>query len=161
MGTINIRRVITGGLVAGLVLNIIDVIVNVSLLGEQWIAGSLARGIDPKSVPLGDAEWVIVDFIAGVFLVWLYAAIRPRYGPGPKTALSQALQYGSSLTQSLLLSTCRMRNVQRMKGHTPRAHHTNLINTRTITRDNISNNRRYQSAGGEGVCVRFRPEENS
>jgi hypothetical protein len=87
MSSINMRRVITGGLVAGLILNIIDVFVNVSLLGEQWIAGSLARGTDPKSVPLGGAGWVIVDFIAGVFLVWLYAAIRPRYGPGPKTAL--------------------------------------------------------------------------
>jgi hypothetical protein len=26
-------------------------------------------------------------FLVGIFAVWLYAAIRPRYGAGPKTAL--------------------------------------------------------------------------
>src|SRR5258708_31028314 len=30
--------------------------------------------------------FVFLDFVAGVFLVWLYAAIRPRYGAGPATA---------------------------------------------------------------------------
>jgi len=27
--------------------------------------------------------FVVLDFVAGVFLVWLYAAIRPRSAPGP------------------------------------------------------------------------------
>jgi hypothetical protein len=83
----NTNKIITGGLVAGLVMNIFDYLINVPLLGEQWIAGSLARGIDPKSVPLGGSGWVIVDFIIGIFLAWLYAAVRPRFSPGPKTAL--------------------------------------------------------------------------
>ena len=26
-------------------------------------------------------------FLYGFFAIWLYAAIRPRYGPGPKTAV--------------------------------------------------------------------------
>ena len=29
---------------------------------------------------------MLVYLGAGVLLMWLYAAIRPRYGPGPKTA---------------------------------------------------------------------------
>lgn len=87
MGTINIRRVITGGLVTGLVLNIIDFIVNALLLGEQWGAALQTRGIDPTTLPLGGTGWIIVDFLCGIFLVWLYAAIRPQFGAGPKTAI--------------------------------------------------------------------------
>lgn len=30
--------------------------------------------------------FVALGFVLGVLLVWLYAAIRPRFGPGPKTA---------------------------------------------------------------------------
>jgi hypothetical protein len=35
------------------------------------------------------AAWsfVLWGFLVGIFAVWLYAAIRPRYGDGPKTAL--------------------------------------------------------------------------
>ena len=34
---------------------------------------------------------VVVSFVIGILLVWLYAAIRPRFGPGPKTAILAAL----------------------------------------------------------------------
>jgi len=30
---------------------------------------------------------VIIGFIFGIVGAWLYAAIRPRFGPGPKTAM--------------------------------------------------------------------------
>jgi hypothetical protein len=30
-------------------------------------------------------------FLCGIVLVWLYASIRPRYGPGPKTAVIAGL----------------------------------------------------------------------
>jgi drug/metabolite transporter (DMT)-like permease len=29
---------------------------------------------------------VVLGFLVGILAVWLYAAIRPRYGPGPGTA---------------------------------------------------------------------------
>ena len=32
------------------------------------------------------AVFVILGFVLGLVLVWLYAAIRPRFGAGPKTA---------------------------------------------------------------------------
>lgn len=83
----NTNRIFTGGLVAGLVMNVVDFIVNGLLLGQQWGSAMQARGIDPTGVPLGGTGWIIVDFIAGIFTVWLYAAIRPRFGPGHKTAL--------------------------------------------------------------------------
>jgi hypothetical protein len=83
----NITRIITGGLVAGLVLNIIDFVVNALLLGEQWASAMQARGIDPMSVPLGGTGWIFVDFVTGISLVWLYAAIQPRFGATVKTAM--------------------------------------------------------------------------
>ena len=30
--------------------------------------------------------WIVVDFIWGLLLVFAYAAMRPRFGPGPGTA---------------------------------------------------------------------------
>ena len=39
------------------------------------------------SVPI----FVLVDFLYGIGLLWLYAAIRPRYGAGPKTAVIAGL----------------------------------------------------------------------
>lgn len=84
-------KVLIGGFVAGLVMNAIDFVVNVPWLGEQWLAAIQARGVDPKNVPLGGAGWVYVDFIGGIFIVWFYAAIRPRFGAGPKTAVIAGL----------------------------------------------------------------------
>jgi len=83
----NTNRVITGGLVAGFVMNVGDFLINGLLLGQQWGSAIQARGIDSASVPLGGTGWIIVDFIAGIFMVWLYAAIRPRFGSGPKAAI--------------------------------------------------------------------------
>ena len=34
---------------------------------------------------------VVAQFVVGILLVWLYAAIRPRFGPGMKTATYAAL----------------------------------------------------------------------
>jgi hypothetical protein len=46
----------------------------ISALGKQMGAGALAM-------------FVVWGFLVGIFAIWLYAAIRPRYGAGPKTAL--------------------------------------------------------------------------
>jgi hypothetical protein len=35
-------------------------------------------------------QYVAIDFVFGLLLVWLYAAIRPRFGPGARTALRAA-----------------------------------------------------------------------
>jgi hypothetical protein len=35
--------------------------------------------------------FVVCDFLIGLWVLWLYAAIRPRYGAGPKTALCAGL----------------------------------------------------------------------
>jgi len=85
MGKINWGRVIAGGLLAGLVLNVFDFVIHGVLLADQWNAALAALG---KGEMSGSAIvwYVVFDFLLGIAAVWLYAAIRPRYGPGPKTA---------------------------------------------------------------------------
>ena len=92
MPQLNMSRVIVGGLAAGLVMNIVDAITNGFLLGARWKVetDTLNPGLIAKAAS-GTWGWVIVDFIAGIIIVWVYAAIRPRFGPGPRTALTAAL----------------------------------------------------------------------
>jgi hypothetical protein len=86
MQSINWRRVILGGLLAGLVINVFESVLNGAVLAKDWEAAMAALG----KPPMGGSQvavFVIWGFLVGIFAVWLYAAIRPRYGAGPKTAL--------------------------------------------------------------------------
>ena len=86
----NYARIILGGLVAGLVLNVGEYILNEVLLKEQMTEMFRRFNITPPSGSF-IAIAVILTFALGILLVWLYAMIRPRYGPGPKTAICAAL----------------------------------------------------------------------
>jgi hypothetical protein len=90
MGRINLGRVIIGGLVAGLIVNIFEYVLNGVMLSDQW--AELMRGIGKP--PLGTNEIIafnVFGFISGIVAVWTYAAIRPRFGAGPMTAVYAAL----------------------------------------------------------------------
>jgi len=91
MAQLNSSRVIVGGLAAGLVMNVIDATTNGFLLGNRWMVETQA--LNPEllaKAQSGTMGWVLVDFILGIITVWVYAAIRPRLGPGPRTALTAA-----------------------------------------------------------------------
>lgn len=85
MSTINLGRVISGGLLAGLVINIGETILNVPLLGAEMETSLKALNLPPVG-GTAIAYFVILAFALGIATVWLYAAIRPRFGPGAKTA---------------------------------------------------------------------------
>lgn len=90
MGKINHGRVLLGGLLAGVVFNIGEFILNEPILGEQWKAAMQ----DLNRPPIGGnqiAWFMIMGFAYGIAAVRLYAAIRPRFGPGPKTAIRSGL----------------------------------------------------------------------
>ena len=89
MGRINVKSVIVGGLVAGLVLNIIDYLVYGMWLAPDMAAAMQAAGKRPieSLIPL----FVVLDFLYGIVLIWLYAAIRPRFGAGPGTAVKAGI----------------------------------------------------------------------
>jgi hypothetical protein len=90
MGKINMGRVILGGIVAGIVINILAYLVDGVLLRTQWDEGMTALG--RPSLAITQIVWLnIFGFFTGILLVWLYAAIRPRFGPGPKTAIIAGL----------------------------------------------------------------------
>jgi hypothetical protein len=90
MNSINTTKVVVGGLVAGLVFNVIDYVVYTYVLGAQMhaelgaISDQLVLFMDAKRAMVGG---IGVDFLFGIAALWIYAAIRPRFGPGPKTAL--------------------------------------------------------------------------
>jgi hypothetical protein len=87
---INWTRVILGGIVAGIVSDILGYVVDGVILGPQWAAGMRALGKAEFSVSQNVA-FNIIGLVYGIFMVWLYAAIRPRYGAGPKTAVCAGL----------------------------------------------------------------------
>ena len=86
MGRINIGRVALGGILAGILINISEYLRYDVVMRGEFESAMRALG---KGLPQGTAVttiWTLWGFALGVAAVWLYAAIRPRYGPGPATA---------------------------------------------------------------------------
>jgi hypothetical protein len=90
MGKINYGRVILGGLIAGLVLNIGEIVLNALILAKDWDDALKALNRPPMS---GSSPFVfiVLIFALGIVLTWLYAAIRPRFIAGPRTAICAGL----------------------------------------------------------------------
>jgi hypothetical protein len=86
MGKINGARVILGGLAAGVIINISEFLLNGVILQKDMKAAVSALGRQMGGAEL--AMFTAWAFLTGIFAVWLYAAIRPRYGAGPKTAIT-------------------------------------------------------------------------
>ncbi|MGD0201356.1 MAG: hypothetical protein ABSD27_11460 [Bryobacteraceae bacterium] len=86
MGKINWSRVVLGGLLAGLIINVIDFLVNTFLLKERWADAMQALGKPGTMTSPQIIAFLVVGFLVGIMMIWLYAAIRPRYGAGVKTA---------------------------------------------------------------------------
>ncbi|MEW9921019.1 hypothetical protein AB2B41_15510 [Marimonas sp. MJW-29] len=90
MTGINYSRVLLGGIVAGLLLAGGEAVLGSFVLSSDWEGTS----IDPQAVTHG--TWhslgvISVVFLNGFVLTWLYASMRPRFGPGPKTAILSGL----------------------------------------------------------------------
>ena len=85
MSRINVGGVILGGLLAGLVINISETVLNLLVVAQAMEDAFRARNLPPLGVsPI--IGFVIFSFVVGIVTIWLYAAVRPRFGPGPKTA---------------------------------------------------------------------------
>ncbi len=104
MASINIGRVVAGGLVAGVVANAIDFVTNTYILAADWQALAVAHNMDPAAMtsPAVAGTWVAVDFAYGILLVLTYAAIRPRFGAGATTAIYAGLMVFAAPTLVLL-----------------------------------------------------------
>jgi hypothetical protein len=90
MGSINMGRVVVGGLVAGLLINVSEYLLNAVVLANDMTAAMSA--LNRPAVDNSMIVWfVILAFGIGVMTVWVYAAIRPRFGPGVQTAICASL----------------------------------------------------------------------
>jgi len=79
-------------------MNVVDYLANGVIFAEQMTAeanafkpglGDMLAQMDGKAL----TGLIIMDFIVGGLLVWVYAAMRPRFGPGIKTAVYTALVF--------------------------------------------------------------------
>lgn len=86
MNQINLGRVLLGGLVAGVIINIGEFILNGVLMREEMDAAMVALNRPPVA-PAMIIWFVVFSFGFAAMLVWTYAAIRPRFGPGVTTAI--------------------------------------------------------------------------
>jgi hypothetical protein len=89
MGKINWSRVLLGGLVAGVVIDLANYVLNTYVWAEQNAALMKALGVQlrPNAIPI----FLLEGLVLGIALVWAYAVARPRYGAGPKTAVITGL----------------------------------------------------------------------
>jgi hypothetical protein len=79
-------RVLLGGLLAGLVLNIGEFLLNDVILGAEMRALFESMRL-PDPGPSFLVVAVLMTFLIGILMIWLYALIRPRLNPGPLTAV--------------------------------------------------------------------------
>jgi hypothetical protein len=90
MGKINMGRVILGGIVAGIVADVLGYLVDGVWLMPLWAAQMKQLGRpDYSSTQL--IEYNVLGLVCGIVLIWIYAAIRPRFGAGVKTAICAGL----------------------------------------------------------------------
>ena len=93
MSKMNYSRILLGGLVAGIIMNVADAVTNGTILAARWAAEASALKPDLMTAMAASSTvgWITVDFLTAILMVWVYAAIRPRFGAGPRTALVAAI----------------------------------------------------------------------
>ena len=84
---LNWRRIISGGILAGLVVNAFEFGGHRIYFDDAWTAAFRALG----KTPTGWSTFIPANFLVGILLVWLYARLRPAYGSGPKPALRSGM----------------------------------------------------------------------
>ena len=90
MNRINLGRVLLGGFVSGVVISIGNFLINRVLLRDAMNT-EFGRLHVPQPGTDFIAKAVVLTFILGIAIVYLYAAIRPRFGAGVKTAICAGL----------------------------------------------------------------------
>jgi hypothetical protein len=90
MSKIDPGRVLVGGIVAGIIIDVFESVLNGVVLSAQW--NSLAASHNLAAVSTNEiVVFNILGLITGIAAVWAYAAMRPRFGAGPMTAVSAAV----------------------------------------------------------------------
>ena len=77
--------IVIGGLVAGAVLTVIDIAMYGVIL-KAPMREAMKVLPEPRIVKWQVPWYISLDVVAGIALVWLYSALRPRFGAGFATA---------------------------------------------------------------------------
>src|SRR5690606_16886497 len=86
IAVMNAKRILLGGLLAALVITMAEALLWAVLLPEPLATAYAEQG-------LTEATWTPAlmlgtTLVNGLMLAWLSAAIRPRFGRGPRTAMA-------------------------------------------------------------------------
>ena len=90
MSKIDTGRVIIGGIVAGIIIDVFEFVLNGIVLGAQWNSVAASHNL-PMIATNEIVVFNILGLITGTAAVWAYAAMRTRFGAGPMTAVYAAL----------------------------------------------------------------------
>ena len=98
MGGINVARWLASGFAAAVIIFLMEGIASVFYM-EEMEASLEALGI---AMEMSASNWILailVNLILGMVIMFFYVAARPRFGPGPKTAILSAtvLWFGGTL----------------------------------------------------------------
>jgi len=90
MAKINWGRVVLGAVLWFLVYGLLGAAAASLYLvreGREAFEQLGLRVVSHMNTPGFFAFVLLLMLVSGIFSIWFYAAIRPRYGPGPKTAI--------------------------------------------------------------------------
>lgn len=90
MGRVNWSRIVLGALIWLVVYSLLGAATAFLYLmreGREAFEQIGLRVVSHMSDPGFFAFVTVLAFVSGIISIWLYAAIRPRYGPGPRTAI--------------------------------------------------------------------------
>ena len=99
------RSWLWAGLLAGLVISLSGTLLAHNVLGPRYVAAYRSHMSDPLPVGTTIALNLATRFAFGFLGMFLYVAFRPRFGPGPATAVLAGLTLtaGTYLPVLLLL----------------------------------------------------------
>lgn len=128
MGGINWTRVVLGGAVAGLVIGTVQAFL-IPLRADAFGAavaamGGPSAGFASEPTPAFMLAGTLVICAVGIFTIWLYASIRPRYGAGIRTAAIAGVGVWAAIALAeLLLSLLTNLTI----GHIAATHGPNIV----------------------------------
>jgi hypothetical protein len=115
MSGINLGRVLLGGFVAGLIANAFDFVITSYLMAAEFSAMLARLSLGEEAMQSWIWVFALADFLWGFLLVFTYAAIRPRFGAGPRTAVVAAVILWAALAIGVLI-------LMAIGLHTPRSY---------------------------------------
>ena len=93
MAGINVKRLLVSGLVAGVLIWLVEGAGAVFLYMEILESRLAELGLSMEMSGFHMAIAVLVSLLVGYTLMFFYVGVRPRFGPGPRTAILVAVVF--------------------------------------------------------------------